>query len=196
MDHAGSLEHERYVIILPLALSRTQDDRGKVRWTLFGGSEQGPARAFWNGFFRQPNHELSEDWALGFFRRILADAYLEPEDMTRDLLKCGLRIWPSAGVRMPDWTRSYLWPGKSLDSVRYLLTFEPFSRLPRAAQQGYLKGELHLLPFPGSLLFWGVEGYRRLSRDLPLALQIPLLQVTARREGPGRFADTAVRLDA
>jgi hypothetical protein len=42
-NHAGTLKHERYVIILPLALSRTQDDHGRVRWMLFGGSEQGPA---------------------------------------------------------------------------------------------------------------------------------------------------------
>src|SRR5205823_1532490 len=40
---AGRLSHERYVTLLPLALSRTQDDKGRVRWTLFGGSEQGPA---------------------------------------------------------------------------------------------------------------------------------------------------------
>jgi hypothetical protein len=42
-----ALTHERHVILLPLALSRTQDDKARVRWTVFGGSEQGPARAFW-----------------------------------------------------------------------------------------------------------------------------------------------------
>ena len=35
----------------------TQDDKGRVRWTLFGGSEQGPARAFWRGFFDGPGRE-------------------------------------------------------------------------------------------------------------------------------------------
>lgn len=30
-DRAGSLGHERYVLILPLAFSRTQDDKGRVR---------------------------------------------------------------------------------------------------------------------------------------------------------------------
>src|SRR5689334_13018476 len=39
-----------YLIILPLALSRTQDDKGHVRWTLFGSSHDGPARAFWRSF--------------------------------------------------------------------------------------------------------------------------------------------------
>lgn len=38
-EAAGRLDHERYVLLLPLALSRTQDDKGRVRWTLFGGSE-------------------------------------------------------------------------------------------------------------------------------------------------------------
>src|SRR4051812_12600729 len=54
---ARGLSHERYVVLLPLALSRTQDDKGRVRWTLFGGSEQGPARAFWRGFFTTPRRQ-------------------------------------------------------------------------------------------------------------------------------------------
>jgi len=45
-EAAGQMPHERYVILMPLALSRTQDDKGRIRWTLFGGSEQGPERAF------------------------------------------------------------------------------------------------------------------------------------------------------
>jgi hypothetical protein len=44
---AGRLGNERYVVLLPLALSQTLDDKGRTRWTLFGSSEQGPARAFW-----------------------------------------------------------------------------------------------------------------------------------------------------
>ena len=184
-NHAGMLQHERFVIFLPLALSRTQDDHGRVRWTLFGGSEQGPARVFWNGFFRQPDQELPEQEALGFFRRILIEVYSEPGEQVQDLLQIGFRIWPSAGVRMPGWSQRYFWPGESLASVRFLLTFEPFSALPRVAQQAYLQGKLHILPFPGSLLFWGIEGYRRLSTKLPFALQIPLLQAAARRENLG-----------
>ena len=49
-EKAGQLPHERFVVLAPLALSRTQDDKGRVRWTLFGGSEQGPERAFWKSF--------------------------------------------------------------------------------------------------------------------------------------------------
>lgn len=33
----GPLRHERFVTLMPLALSKTQDDKGRVRWTLFGG---------------------------------------------------------------------------------------------------------------------------------------------------------------
>ena len=182
---AGALQHDRYVIILPIALSRTQDDQGRVRWTLFGASEQGPARAFWKGFFSQPNQELPEEWALDFFRRILSTIYQEPEEQIRDLRQCRFGIWPSEGIQMPGWAKRYLWSGNSLDHLRYLFTFEPFARLPRIAQQRYLQGQLHLIPFPGSLLFWGIGGYQRLEHDLPLALQIPLLHTTKRRESPG-----------
>ena len=62
-DRAGTLAHERYVVLAPLALSQTQDDKGRVRWTLFGGSEQGPARAFWKGFWTAPGRELPAETA-------------------------------------------------------------------------------------------------------------------------------------
>jgi hypothetical protein len=39
----GTLRQERFIVILPLALSLTQDDKGRKRWTFFGGSEQGPS---------------------------------------------------------------------------------------------------------------------------------------------------------
>ena len=42
--------HERYVLLLPWPSRKTQDDKGRVRWTLFGGSEQGPARPFGRAF--------------------------------------------------------------------------------------------------------------------------------------------------
>ena len=55
---AGKLFHERYVVFLPLALSKTQDDKGRIRWTFFGGSEQGPERAFWKSFYLSPAEEV------------------------------------------------------------------------------------------------------------------------------------------
>jgi len=193
-QQAGRLAHERYVTIASLALSRTQDDKGRVRWTLFGGSEQGPARAFWRGFFTAPGREMPAEEALGFLRRLLATAYGEPPERLADLHQAGLRILPGLDDptlpyvqddELPGWTERYLFrPGQRLRGVRYLLTFRPFGRLPAAVRRAYLAGEVHLLPFPGSLLFWGVEPFLRLRGELPWAMQVPLLHMFPRHEDP------------
>ena len=137
-------EHERYVVLMTLALTRTQDDKGRVRWTLFGGSEHGPDSAFKD--------------AGDFFARVVKSVYGETDGFHE-------------GVP------------KSLKNVRYILTFDPFTQLPQNIRDAYLHGDVHLLPFPGSLVFWGVAGYARLQ--LPGAMQIPLLQAVDRRESPG-----------
>ncbi len=41
-----------------------------------------------------------------------------------------------------------------------------------------------MLPFPGSLLFWGVPGYIKMQRELAMANQIPLLNLVERHESP------------
>jgi hypothetical protein len=71
-----------------------------------------------------------------------------------------------------------------LQIAKDLVTFRPFGRLPAAAQEGYLGGRPRLLPFPGSLVFWGVERARRAYQQLPQALQIPLLANVDRHESP------------
>ena len=43
----GRLARDPVVLIAALALSRTQDDKGNDRWTLFGASHAGAAQAFW-----------------------------------------------------------------------------------------------------------------------------------------------------
>lgn len=193
LHDAGAPEHERYVLLMPLALARTQDDKGRIRWTLFGGSEQGPARAFWRGFFTAPRKEVAEEEASGFLRRLLENAYGESVADLAALKRAGFRIlaeeepllpqW-SAGP-LPSWTAPLTWSaGQSLRGVRYLLTFQPFERLPAKVRQAYLSGDLHLLPFPGSLVFWGTSVYAALSKELPLAMQIPLLHLFIRHEGP------------
>ena len=194
VQRAGTLSHERYVIIAPLALSRTQDDKGRVRWTLFGGSEQGPERAFWQGFFTAPGREISADEGVGFFQRLLNVAYNESFDKLADLKKAGFRILPGIAdpnlpypqnTPLPCWTTPYLLSNReNIGRVKYLLTFRPFGQLPKAVQIAYLSGDLNLLPFPGSLVFWGSPPYLRLHRELPLALQIPLLHVFARYADP------------
>ena len=69
--------------------------------------------------------------------------------------------------------------------MRYLLTFCPWKFLPTAVRRAYLAGDLHLLPFPGSLVFFGAPPYMELQRQLPLAGQIPLLQSLFRHEAAG-----------
>ena len=51
-------------------------------------------------------------------------------------------------------------------------------------QQAYATGALHVIPFPGSLIFWGDPLFLRLRRELPAALQIPLLWHVERHAGP------------
>ncbi len=185
---------ERYVLLLPLAISRTQDDKGRLRWTLFGASQQGPGRAFWRSFYAAPRAELPAETALGFLRRLLAAAYDEPAADLADLRRAGLRIYSSPDYALlpswdeeplPSWSAPFRWrPGQSLRGVRYLLTFCPFDRLPATVSRAYLAGDLHLLPFPGSLLFFGAPGYLRLEKELPGAVQIPLLHSLHRHEAP------------
>ena len=93
--------------------------------------------------------------------------------------------WGWSEPPLPGWTIPLLWKrGDSLRGVRYLLTFQPFAILPEPVRRAYFEGVLHLLPFPGSLLFWGAFPYLRLRRELPLAEQIPLLPLVARHENP------------
>ena len=194
LHDAPALAQERYVTLLPLSLSRTQDDKGRVRWTLFGASEQGPARGFWKSFFTAPGQERPNHWGPNVFRRLLTAAYGEPADKLTDLHGAGLRIMPTTARPgfphwddgpLPGWTKPLLWhAGDSLKGVRYLVTFNPFEQLPEALQKAYLSGQVHLLPFPGSLVFWGADPYLRLAKELPLAEQIPLLHSIERHEAP------------
>ena len=91
------MPHERYVVFLPLALSQTQDDKGRVRWTFFGSSEQGPDRAFWKSFYRAPGREHPPEYAVDFIRRLLHAAYGETPERLADLRRAGFRILPGSG---------------------------------------------------------------------------------------------------
>ena len=175
---AGRLPHERYVLLAPLALSKTQDDKGRVRWTLFGGSEQGPARAFWKGFWSRPGLRTARDalpWV--FSVRLLNAAYGESLGTPSDLHRAGFRILLGIADRslpyaekncLPSWIKPYLLSeGERLGRVKYLLTFRPFGKLPKNVQQAYLAGDLHLLPFPGSLVFWGAATFSSCGENCP-----------------------------
>jgi hypothetical protein len=192
LAHKGPLTHERYVTLLTLALSKTLDDKGRVRWTLFGASEQGPARPFWRSFFTTPRRQAPAELGENFIRRLLHTVYNLPLEELTDLRKAGFRIlplennlaWPHWREEpLPAWTKPYLWTkNQALRSVRFLLTFRPFATLPPTIQQAYLREQLHLLPSPASLLFWGVPDYHRLQNEFPFAVQIPLLHILPRRE--------------
>lgn len=191
---AGKLDHERYVTLLPLALSKTQDDMGRVRWTLFGSSEQGPERAFWKSFYSAPEREQPESQAITFIARLLHDAYGENAADAAQLVRLGFRILPSIENQslphqnidpLPTWARRFVVDEDSaFNDVKYLLTFIPFGNLPARVKGKYLEGNLHLLPFPGSLVFWGMPPYLRLMQHLPFALQLPLQRLVARHDGP------------
>ncbi len=134
------LPHERCLVLLPLALSRTQDDKGRVRWTLFGNSEQGPGKAFWRSFFTAPGTEVAAEQGLAFFRRLLHAVYRED---VGDLRQAGFRILPDQEPLldfwtegpMPSWTEPFVLKERQpIKGVKYLLTFRPFSRIPAPIQ--------------------------------------------------------------
>lgn len=193
-QRAGQLPHERYVLLLPLALSRTQDDQGRVRWTFFGASEQGPERAFWQSFYEAPGKEAPASDALRFLGRLLNRYYGEDASDPDRLHALGFRILPApANPEFPHWHVDALpgWTGPLLlkeeeppDRVRYLLTFQPFEQLPQALRENYIAGKLALLPFPGSLVYWGAPTYHHLQHRFPYGTQISLLRMVGRNEGP------------
>ena len=184
--HAGLLLHERFVALLPLMLSRTQDDKGRVIWTFFGNSIHDPERAFWKSFFTSPIKEIPESEAVSFFTDLVSGAYGENLTGTGSLFDSGFRILSSDESLLPSWTKKInIRKDSSFTGIRYLLTFLPFSVLPQEVKNKYLEGTLSLLPFPGSLVFWGMPGYLRLKKGNPVTAQIPLLNLVARNRGIG-----------
>ena len=187
-----ALPQERCVALLPLALSRTLDDKGRVRWTLFGNSEQGPSRGFWKSFYTAPRKERPAAEGVGFLCRLLRDVYGETATDVDSLHKAGFFILPESvpgepgwDESMPSWAASYFLPEKARNAPKYLLTFRPFDKLPNRVKKAYLAGHTRLLPFPGSLAYWGAPGCRTLAGTLPLAAQIPLLFHVARHRMVG-----------
>jgi hypothetical protein len=181
---AGSLSHERYVTLLPLMLSRTQDDKGRVIWTFFGNSIHDPEQTFWKCFFSAPGIEIPVIESVSFFTYLLSDVYGEKLSDNSSLFNAGFRIMSSEGSVLPGWTKKFLVnDDSSFENIKYLLSFRPFSLLPETVKNQYLAGTLYLLPFPGSLVFWGMSGYLKLKKELPAAAQIPLLNLVARNRG-------------
>ncbi len=191
----GSFPRERYVTLLPVALAKTQDYLGHVRWTLFGNSEQGPERAFWKSFYTAPDREIPASDSLAFVFQLLASVYRETARTGNDLLQLGFRILPSGRNErfpywsvdpLPKWTRPFLIDDQAdADDIFYLLTFRPFSQLPASIRERYLAGQLALIPSPLSLIQWGMPLYHQGAEAYPFAMQYPMLPLVARHEGPG-----------
>jgi hypothetical protein len=192
-QHAGKLGHDPCVILLPMALSRTQDDKGRVRWTFLGGSEQGPSRAFWKSFHTAPETPAPENLGPEFLCHLLRTVFRENVESVSDLRERGFRILPADDPvdelwqeePLPPWAAPLILQSPSnLDGVKYLLTFQFFSKLPDSVRSAYLAGRLQLLPTPASLLFWGSSPYLRLKSEIPLGIQVPLQFAVARHRDP------------
>jgi hypothetical protein len=163
--HHGAFAHEPLVIAMPLALSRTQDDKGNVRWTLFGASHDGPSAPVWRS--------LTRDDHLARFLAWASDG--------RDASLAGVRILADSD-EVPPFARARLLGDTALHSVHTIVTFTPFAHLPQPIQQAYLARQLRLVPSPASLIVHQHPLYRRLSAALPHAMQIPLLHLFPRCE--------------
>ena len=192
----GAIPHERYVTFCPLALSKTQDDKGRVRWTFFRRQRAGTGPGVLEELLPRTGPAKG-----GPSTPSISSAAAARRPMARnrseltDLRRAGFRILPGSGedglqivaAGSPaalDRSLFFLDERESLRGVRYLLTFRPFGTLPQAVRKAYLAGRLHLLPFPGSLIFWGAPPFLKLQSELPLAMQIPLLNVCDRHEAP------------
>jgi hypothetical protein len=192
MLHSGWQENERYISLLPLALSKTNDDKGRVRWTFFGGSEQGPERAFWKSFYETPDKEAPESFFITLMQWIFTNAYGIPVENAMQLKNMGFRILSTGDVypfiywkmeSLPSWTQGFLIKDEDdFSNINYLLTFRPFSKLPTHVQEKYLNGKLALLPFPGTLMLWGSQDYIRLQKTQYNAIQMPMLGLVRRNE--------------
>ena len=160
---AGRYPQRPFFVMQPLALSRTQDDKGNVRWTLFGASHEPASLVFWRGF-----SATDEDR----FLRLVAWASGD-EPPPRD----GLRVL-GAAAELPGFARHRLWRGhEPVGQIHTLFTLEPFGSLPDSLQKAFLDGALRILPTPASQVFCGHPLYRKLAAALPRATQIPLLHL-------------------
>lgn len=177
------------IAVVGVALSRTQDDKGRVRWTLLGASDLGPGPAFWAGFHRGPRaaDELDGATAAARLAALVTPIVDVPRPSVTALRRAGVRILPAGDdpdlpgwgdERIPRGLRALLVDdaGASARGVRAVITFRPWARLPGALRRAAARGTVALVPSPVALAFAGHRGYRRLASALPGAMQLPLLR--------------------
>ncbi len=189
------LPHKTRTLILPLALSRTQDDKGRVRWTLFGSSHLGPDTAFWRSFFTPEGEELPPEKGQAFLRKLLT-ASGDELPASGSLREAGLRLLTRAGdpseadwpaPEIPSWAKELVANGDEIEqsSIKTLLTFRRFASLPEKLKEAALSGKTRIVPSPETMTFWNRRVSSRLEVGLPHATQIPLLALFRRNEGSG-----------
>ena len=162
----GALKHDPLVLFASIALSRTQDDLGNVRWTLFGASHEGASAPFWGSFAARG------DSARDDFDEIIAWAGLD----RRARILEGEKDLPRALAPL------VLKEDAPLEGVHVLVTFRPFAELPEPIRRAYIAGRLVIAPTPASLVFFHHPRYRALEASLPQAGQVPLLHLFPRVE--------------
>ncbi|MCC6522553.1 MAG: M28 family peptidase [Polyangiaceae bacterium] len=161
---------EPLVLALPLALSRTQDDKGTVRWTLFGASHDGAEAPFWRSL--GPADEA---------RLLALVRFAAPGTVTAASL-AGVRVLADPDL-LPAFARPLgLADDVPLADVHTLVTLRPFAALPERVRSAYLARTLRLVPSPASLVFFHHPRYRELARTLRRASQIALLHLFPRSE--------------
>jgi hypothetical protein len=172
--------------VVGLALTRTQDDKGRVRWTLLGGSERGPAAAWWAGLFTAPGRAVA---ATSAATRLAALAGVAATTVA-GLARAGVRILPIGdrpsgdgapwfgddAALIPPSLAPLIVDGAGAARARVIVTFRPWAALPPAVQAAAATGAVRLAPAPASLVFAGHRGYRRLAAQLDAAMQLPLLR--------------------
>jgi hypothetical protein len=156
--HDGRLADDPLVVIQPIALSRTQDDKGNERWTLFGASHEGAAPV-WEGLDVPQLGELVAWAGCDGEWRIVADR-----------------------AELPEALQARVLDGDAISNLHAIITFTPFAQLPPEIREAYLARTLVLIPTPASLVFAEHPHYRKLAKQLPRATQIPLLHLFPRIE--------------
>lgn len=158
---------ETFPLILPIALTKTQDDKGRVRWTLLGSSGALlPSEPFWASFRGRRGNERP-------------DAAKRLDELLAWLLQGDpsvVRFLPHEGTALPAFVASRAYrEDEPLDGVATLVTFVAFADLPARVQWAYLEGRLRIVPFPASMVFREHPGYRKLG-----AAEVPLLHLFPR----------------
>ncbi len=177
---AGSIECESFTLMLPVALSKTQDDKGRVRWTLLGTcGDLLPSDPLWSSY--QETEDVDRPDAMQRLLELLSWSLSLDARSIRDPYEAGVRILPHHGTKLPAFVRDLeLRPEDPLDRCRFLLTYVMFGDLPARIQWAYVEGRLRIVPHPASHVFWGHTGYRRLCESVWDGRGIPLLHLFPR----------------